>query len=122
VHCLVVHLDDRLEAGETLPTMPPWHVQENKWRAARYGLDAEVIVSAAGAERLVTDDLTELLNRLEPVAARLHCADELALVAEIPRHRASYQRQRAVAAATAEDPLVAVVDSLVAEMRAGSPR
>jgi carboxylate-amine ligase len=121
VHCLVVHLDDRLEAGETLPTMPPWHVQENKWRAARYGLDAEVIVSAAGAERLVTDDLTELLNRLEPVAARLHCADDLALVERIPQHGASYQRQRAVAAATAEDPLVAVVDSLVAEMRAGSP-
>nr|WP_205708645.1 glutamate--cysteine ligase [Kineococcus siccus] len=121
VHCLVVHLDDRLEAGETLPTMPPWHVQENKWRAARYGLDAEVIVSAAGAERLVTDDLTELLNRLEPVAARLHCADDLALVAQIPGRGASYQRQRAVAAATAEDPLVAVVDSLVAEMRAGRP-
>jgi len=121
VHCLVVHLDDRLEAGETLPTMPPWHVQENKWRAARYGLDAEVIVSAAGAERLVTDDLTELLNRLEPVAARLHCADDLALVADIPARGASYQRQRAVAAATAEDPLVAVVDSLVAEMRAGTP-
>jgi carboxylate-amine ligase len=121
VHCLVVHLDDRLEAGETLPTMPPWHVQENKWRAARYGLDAEVIVSAAGAERLVTDDLTELLNRLEPVAARLHCADDLALVAAIPARGASYQRQRAVAAATAQDPLVAVVDSLVAEMRAGAP-
>ncbi|NIZ90635.1 glutamate--cysteine ligase [Kineosporiaceae bacterium B12] len=121
VHCLVVHLDDRLEAGETLPTMPPWHVQENKWRAARYGLDAEVIVSAAGAERLVTDDLTELLNRLEPVAARLHCADDLALVERIPARGASYQRQRAVAAATAEDPLVAVVDSLVAEMRAGTP-
>ena len=28
--------------------MPPWHVQENKWRAARYGLDAEIILDAAG--------------------------------------------------------------------------
>ena len=26
--------------------MPPWHVQENKWRAARYGLDAIVILDA----------------------------------------------------------------------------
>ncbi len=94
IHALVVHLDERLEAGEQLPTMPPWHVQENKWRAARYGLDAEVIVDAAGRERLVTDDLDEWLNRLEPVARRLECADELALVADIPRRGASYQRQR----------------------------
>ncbi|HEX8780247.1 MAG TPA: glutamate--cysteine ligase, partial [Nocardioides sp.] len=33
VHCLVVDLDTRLAAGETLPTLPPWQVQENKWRA-----------------------------------------------------------------------------------------
>ncbi|MFB9376850.1 glutamate--cysteine ligase [Kineococcus gynurae] len=117
-HCLVVHLDDRLEAGETLPTMPPWHVQENKWRAARYGLNAEIILDARGRERLVTDDLEELLNRLEPVAARLGCADELALVQRIPRTGASYQRQRAAAAAATEEPLAAVVDSLVAELRA----
>ena len=36
-HCLIVDLDRRLDAGESLPVMPPWHVQENKWRAARYG-------------------------------------------------------------------------------------
>ncbi|MEZ0491633.1 glutamate--cysteine ligase [Kineococcus sp. TBRC 1896] len=121
VHALVVHLDDRLEAGEQLPTMPPWHVQENKWRAARYGLDAEVIVDAAGRERLVTDDLDDWLNRLEPVARRLDCADELALVAEIPRRGASYQRQRATYEAAcargADKPLCDVVDSLVAELR-----
>ena len=61
-HCLVVDLDHRLAAGETLPTMPPWHVQENKWRAARYGMDAEIILDAAAHERLVTDDLDDLLD------------------------------------------------------------
>ena len=115
MHCLVVDLDARLDAGETLPTLPPWHVQENKWRAARYGLDAEIVLDAAGREALVTDDLDEVLNRLEPVARRLGCADELASVAEIPRRGAGSQRQRAVAAASGGD-LVAVVDSLVAEL------
>ncbi len=114
-HCLVVDLSDRLDAGERLPTMPPWHVQENKWRAARYGLDAVVILDADGAERLVTDDLDDLLTRLEPVARRLDCADELRAVAQIPRAGASYQRQRAVAARTGGD-LVAVVDSVVREL------
>ena len=89
-------------AGEAAQTPPAELMEAATWRAARYGLDAEVIVSAAGAERLVTEDLTELLNRLEPVAARLHCADDLALVERIPARGASYQRQRAVAAATAQ--------------------
>ncbi|WP_432544257.1 glutamate--cysteine ligase [Kineococcus sp. SYSU DK002] len=121
IHCLVVHLDARLEAGEELPTLPPWHVQENKWRAARYGLDAEIIVDARGRERLVTDDLDEWLDRLEPVARQLDCAGDLALVAEVPRRGASYQRQRATfeaACARGEaSPLHHVVDSLVAELR-----
>ncbi len=118
MHCLVIDLDERLAAGETLPTLPPWHVQENKWRAARYGLDAIVIVDDRSAERLVTDDLADLLVRLEPVAERLGCSAELASVAEIPRRGASYQRQRAVAERTDHD-LVAVVDSVVAELRDG---
>lgn len=116
VHCLVVHLGDRLTAGETLPTMPPWHVQENKWRAARYGLDAVIILDDKCRERLVTEDLDDLLTDLAPVAAKLGCADELAAVADIPRRGASYQRQREVAASTEGD-LVAVVDSVVQELR-----
>jgi glutamate---cysteine ligase / carboxylate-amine ligase len=117
-HCLVVDLTDRLSAGETLPTMPPWHVQENKWRSARYGLDAEIILDAAANERLITDDLADLLTRLEPVAARLGCADELRSVDDITRTGASYQRQRRVAERTDGD-LVSVVDSVVRELDLG---
>ncbi|GAA5048693.1 glutamate--cysteine ligase [Nocardia callitridis] len=116
IHCLIVDLDQRIDNGETLPTLPPWHVQENKWRAARYGLDAILIVDDDNHERLVTDDLTDLLNRLEPTAARLGCARELASVERIPEHGASYQRQRRVAAAAQGD-LIAVVDALVEELR-----
>jgi glutamate---cysteine ligase / carboxylate-amine ligase len=115
-HCLVVDLEDRLEAGETLPTLPSWHVRENKWRAARYGLDAEIILDRACRERPVTEDLADLLCRLEPVARRLGCASDLAAVADIPKNGASYQRQRKVAAETDND-LVAVVDSVVKELQ-----
>jgi carboxylate-amine ligase len=92
-------------------------VQENKWRAARYGLDAIVILDAKCSERLVTDDLDDLLERLTPTARKLQCEDELRSVADIPRNGASYQRQREVAAVSGGD-LVAVVDSVVAELRA----
>ncbi len=96
-HCLIVDLDRRLDAGETLPVMPPWHVQENKWRAARYGLDAIIILDADSNERLVTEDLDELVQRLAPVA------ESLSLHRRTRRGRrdlpvgASYQRQRRVA-------------------------
>ncbi len=116
MHCLVVWLDDRAAAGEKLPTMPPWHVQENKWRAARYGVDAIVILDAGCTERLVTDDLTDLVVELAPVAERLGCAAELASVLDIAKRGPSYLRQRDVAARTDGD-LVAVVDSVVTELR-----
>lgn len=114
-HSLIVDLDRRLDAGEQLPTMPPWHVQENKWRAARYGLDAEIILDADSNERLVTDDLDDLLTRLEPVATSLGCADELAGVESIYRLGGSYQRQRRVAEEHDGD-LRAVVDGLIGEL------
>ncbi|MBJ7289282.1 glutamate--cysteine ligase [Williamsia sp.] len=96
IHCLVVDIDAQLTAGTLPREMAPWLVQENKWRAARYGLDAVIIQDADCNERLVTDDLADILTRLEPVARRLDCVDELASVAEITGGRGSYQRQRTV--------------------------
>jgi carboxylate-amine ligase len=119
--CLVDDFSARLDDGEILPTLPPWHVQENKWRAARYGTDAIIILDAAGDERLVTDDLTDLLDRLEPVARRLDCVDELRGVETILKYGPSYQRQRAVAASH-NGSLKAVVASLISEMHHGIPR
>ena len=72
--CLVDEFSTTLDNGGTIPTMPPWHVQENKWRAARYGLDAIIILDAAGNEQLVTDHIRETVARLEPVAVKLGCA------------------------------------------------
>ncbi|GIU54865.1 glutamate--cysteine ligase [Arthrobacter sp. NicSoilC12] len=116
--CLVDEFSTTLENGGTIPTMPPWHVQENKWRAARYGLDAIIILDADGNEQLVTEHLRETLKRLEPVAAKLGCSAELADVEKIIERGAGYQRQRRVAAEHGGD-LRAVVLDLVKQMRQG---
>jgi carboxylate-amine ligase len=116
--CLVHDFSGRLDAGETLPSLPPWHVQENKWRAARYGMEAIIIQDAAGNERLVTEDLADVLERLEPVAKHLECTSELRGVETILERGASYQRQRAVAQ-ECNGSLRAVVTSLITEMREG---
>ncbi|MBI9114091.1 glutamate--cysteine ligase [Sanguibacter suaedae] len=119
-HCLVEHFSTLLDQGAELPTVPPWFAQENKWRSARYGMDAILILDKEGNEELVTDGLSRLLVELEPVADRLGCLEELDGVRTILRRGAGYQRQRAVARRNGGE-LDAVVASLVAEMRAGKP-
>lgn len=74
--------------------LSPWYVQENKWRAARYGLDAIVIVDSNGTEMLVTDHLRQVLNRLEPIAAELGCSRELGWVDDMLTANSSAARQR----------------------------
>jgi len=117
--CLVDVLDREIDKGYTLPTPKGWVVRENKWRAARYGLDAEII---GEGERIVPvrEALREMAHDLKPAAERLGCSEELARVEEIVEHGASYQRQRAVAEASGGD-LQAVVDRLLAEFAAGRP-
>lgn len=115
--CLVDDFSTTLDNGGSIPTMPPWHVQENKWRAARYGLEAIIILDAAGNERLVTEHLMDELNRLEPVAAKLGCSQELADVEKILQRGAGYQRQRRIAAENNGD-LSAVVLDMVRQLRA----
>ncbi|GAA2643171.1 glutamate--cysteine ligase [Paractinoplanes durhamensis] len=118
--CLVEHFSRLLDAGQDVPVLQPWFVRENKWRTARYGMDAIIIRNAAGDERLVTEDLDALLPTLEPIAEALGCAAELTDLHDIADRGASYQRQLRVAAAN-NGSLKAVVAALVRELREGRP-
>ena len=118
--CLVEMLNGQLDKGYTLPTPKGWTVRENKWRAARYGVEAEIIVDDTGRTAPLREVLEELILDLAPIADRLDCAEELGRARTILDVGPSYQRQRAAAAASGGD-LSAVVDALVAEMRDNTP-
>ena len=121
IQCLVEWMSTRLDAGEDVSRMQPWFVRENKWRAARYGLDAEIILDAVGTECLVTDDVRRLVEILSPVAERLGCLPELLGLHRIIDDGGSYQRQLAVAAAHGGS-LPAVVAALSHELAEGLGR
>jgi carboxylate-amine ligase len=106
----------QLDKGYTLPTPKGWTLRENKWRAARYGVDAELILDETGRTAPLRDAVCELVDDLAPIADRLDCSEELLRAKEILDTGPSYVRQRAVASATGGD-MRAVVDALVAEMR-----
>lgn len=46
-----------------------WITVENRWLAARYGLDAVFIRAPSGKRRPLLDDLAETVERLKPTAA-----------------------------------------------------
>lgn len=116
---LVESFDRQLDKGYTLPQPRMWLVRENKWRAARYGLDAEIVVDDLGQSvKPIKEAILDLADDLEPTARKLGCAEELMKVEQMMEVGASYQRQRAVAAA-ADGDLRAVVDGLLTEMDQG---
>lgn len=118
IQVLVEHFSRELDEGKTLATLPPWFVRENKWRAARYGLEARVIIDAEGTQRSVAEHITETVDRLADVSADLKCAREFEGVRSILAEGASYARQRRVADASDGD-LREVVNHLIREFRAG---
>ncbi|HVK43560.1 MAG TPA: YbdK family carboxylate-amine ligase [Micropruina sp.] len=94
--CLAEYMSRELDDGRAIARLPMWFMKENKWRAARYGLDTEVITPRVSEKvRPMRDGILDWLNRLEPIATVLHCTDELAFIAELLEHGPSYQRQRA---------------------------
>ena len=118
VQVLVEHLSRQIDEGRTLAQMPAWFHRENKWRAARYGLDARVIVDSAGTQRPVREHLSEVLEDLAPVAVELGCGREFGSIETILTNGASYERQLTIANATGGD-LGAVVQHLIREFRSG---
>ncbi|MDD7541566.1 MAG: glutamate--cysteine ligase [Mobiluncus porci] len=119
VHCLVEWGSRRIDAGEELPQLPAWYVDENKWRAARYGLDAMIIENSRGEERALREAIPVLLAELEPVAANLGCVEELGSWEKIVAVGVGYERQRA--AQQLNGNLESVVELMRQEFRAGHP-
>jgi glutamate---cysteine ligase / carboxylate-amine ligase len=113
--CLVERLDTLIDRGYTLPVPRSWIIRENKWRAARYGLDAEIILDDKGRLQPIREAIEELVDELTPVARRLDCSEELRNALAVMERGPSYIRQREVVAAGGA--MTDVVDSLVTELR-----
>lgn len=99
----------------------PMLVQENRWRAMRYGHDEGLIdfgkSSIVGYDELIE----EIIELVRDDAEELDCVQELERAREIVRRGSSSHRQRAVyqsaidGGATRDQALSDVVDDLVAE-------
>lgn len=100
------------------------HIEENRWRALRYGADEGLIDWGVGAVRPMSELVGDLLELTAQDAAALGCEAALARLPQIAREGTSATRQRAVHAAaraagkTGEAAFHDVVDHLIAEFHA----
>jgi carboxylate-amine ligase len=117
--CLVEWMDTLIDRGYKLPCPKAWIVGQNKWRAARYGVDADVIVDERGSLKPLRTAIGELVDELTPVARRLDCEDELTRALRMLDHGPSYVRQRRWVSEGATLP--DVVDRLIGELRSDQP-
>lgn len=119
VQALVVWLGDQYDEGMYLPLHRHWIVRENKWRAARWATDAEIIVDEEGRLERLDDSLAGLVETLAPVAKRLGSYDDLRRINDMLRVGPSYRRQRRLYEETGD--YAEVVRALVREFRENAP-
>jgi carboxylate-amine ligase len=83
IQSLVATLSALYERDRALPLQPVTLIGENKWRAARYGLDTDLVDLERDTERPAREAVLALVELAEPAARRLGCAAELAEVARL---------------------------------------
>ncbi|MBB3066975.1 MULTISPECIES: carboxylate-amine ligase [Limibacillus] len=100
-------------------------VQENRWRAQRYGVDEGLIDFGKGVIVPYPDLLEEILDLVREDALALDCLEEVERAREIIQRKTSAHRQLALyhraldQGASKEDALKSVVDFLMEETVAG---
>ncbi|MFQ6674873.1 MAG: glutamate--cysteine ligase [Fidelibacterota bacterium] len=114
-HCLVVWLSQKYDEGDMLRLDRHWVIRENKWRAARWSLDASIIVDDQGNQETISRSLEGLMGTLGPISEQLNCRKELEGIRRIVDSGPSYQRQRGIYRKTGR--FEPVVDALIEEWR-----
>ena len=119
VQAMAKELGEHFEAGKQLSHYPFEMLDENKWFAARHGLDGE-LVDLPSRERVSTKALARrLVDRLRGYAEDLGSGDELAAIEDLIEHGNGGSRQLVVYAANRD--LLEVVGEIVAKTAPSRP-
>ncbi|MEQ8835738.1 MAG: YbdK family carboxylate-amine ligase, partial [Lacipirellulaceae bacterium] len=78
VQCLVKALSNEIDEGAYQHDCHPMMVAQNKWRAARFGREAQLVDSYSFEVNSVATVTQRLCAQLDPIAQELNCSDYLA--------------------------------------------
>jgi glutamate---cysteine ligase / carboxylate-amine ligase len=107
IQCLVKALSDEIDQGTYQHDCHPMIVRQNKWRACRYGLDAQLVDSYTYEVHSARELVQDIVRWLEPTAAELNCQDYLQRAGDLATGPSWADRQLALLEKTG-DPMEAV--------------
>jgi glutamate---cysteine ligase / carboxylate-amine ligase len=115
VQCLVKALSDQIDEGTYQHDCHPMMVRQNKWRAARYGLDAQFVESQHYQTQPGREVVTQLANMLTPISKELQCDEYLVRIFDMAKKPTWADRQLAIFKETGDK--AEVVRQLTAQSR-----
>lgn len=92
VQCLVQAISEEIDEGTYQSDSHPMMVQQNKWRATRFGAEAQLVDSRDYQQRSVQEMADRLIELLLPTAERLDCVAELQSVSRLPSSTGARQQ------------------------------
>jgi carboxylate-amine ligase len=96
VQCLVTALSDQIDEGAYQHDCHPMMVRQNKWRACRFGGNAQLVNSYTHEVQAVNKVTEWLVRRLQPTAKALDCERFLEHTQVIASGPSWADRQRAI--------------------------
>lgn len=96
IHCLASYYQDQHQNGIKREILPDWLIRENKWRASRHGLEADLVTSINGDSSSLKELTLKLVERLNPYFIKFGYAEYEAMILHTLKGFTSYQRQKAV--------------------------
>jgi glutamate---cysteine ligase / carboxylate-amine ligase len=96
VQAMAKELAEHYESGYELGSYPQEMLEENKWLAARYGIEGELVDLPQRSRYTATDLARRLVDRLAPHAEELGCLREFEAVEDMLDRGTGAQRQLAV--------------------------
>ena len=85
-------ISEEIEQGTYQLDYHPMMVQQNKWRATRFGADARLVLGQSYEQASLAESVADLVTRLEKHAVKLGCLDELRSVVKIPTATGAQQQ------------------------------
>ncbi len=96
IHALAHWYNDQSEYVTESVAPPMWMMRENKWRAMRHGMEADIIANSEEKLIPLREDIFLWIKKISPQINRLGYTPYFAGIERIANHGASHIRQRNV--------------------------
>lgn len=114
VQSLMAYFAKKHRAGEKIDSLPGFILRQNKWRAARYGLEGSFIADTKGNVIPTIKCIEQLLEKVRPFSKDLGSEKQLDKIFTIIERGTSSKRQRKIYEET-KGTWNSVIDSLISE-------